>query len=184
MYLCTVNKTIHRMNKEGIGRKTGRGKQKAMYLWLLLSIALSAAGQGQPLPPDKNRMKQCPLVKIQPERLPDMHIARSGHASFFANGELVVVGGHTEGFVPTATAEYLSGGKWHEMQSTYPHDDGLYAQMKSGNVLIAGGHSEPLGVGATFTAEIYDPATHTFSGYGCLDRRRALSWRCCGASIN
>lgn len=116
-----------------------------------------------------------PLVKLTPERMPDMNVPRMGHSAFYAGDELVVVGGHTSGFVPTATAEYYSNGEWHLLQTVYPHDNGTVLVMKSGKVLVAGGHSEPLGIGQTFTAEMYAPATHTFKGFGCLSRKRVLA---------
>ena len=55
----------------------------------------------------------CPVVRIVPERLPDLNVPRCGHCIFYANGELTVAGGHTTNFVPTPTAEYLSDGAWH-----------------------------------------------------------------------
>ena len=127
---------------------------------LLLSVDIYAAEE------------QCPVVKIVPERLPDLNIPRFSHATFYVNGELTVTGGHTTSFVPTLTAEYLRDGKWHVMQMAYPHDDGLCVPLRSGKVLLAGGYKENLGVGQTIEAERYDPATHAFEGFGCLDRRR------------
>ncbi len=113
------------------------------------------------------------LIKLQPERLPDMTIPRISHSTFIINGELTVVGGHTSGFVPTKTAEYFKDGEWHVMQMAYTHDDGLCVPLRSGKVLLAGGYEKNLGVGQTIEAELYDPITHTFEGFGCLDRRRA-----------
>ena len=115
------------------------------------------------------------FVPLQADRLPDLHIPRSGHLVFAIGDELVAIGGHTSGFVPTATAEYFVGGQWHELNTVYDHDHALSVQMRSGRVLIAGGHLQPLGIGQTFTVELYDPATHTFEGYGCLDRKRCYS---------
>lgn len=112
------------------------------------------------------------LIKLQPERLPDMNIPRLSHSTLMINGELTVIGGHTSGFVPTKTAEYLKDGEWHVMQMAYNHDDGLCVPLRNGKVLLAGGYKENLGVGQTIEAELYDPATHTFEGFGCLDRRR------------
>ena len=40
--------------------------------------------------------------KLETEQLPDLNIPRYGHCTFFINGELTVIGGHTTGFVPTA----------------------------------------------------------------------------------
>ena len=115
------------------------------------------------------------MVRIIPERLPDMTMPRSGHSIFYAGGELTVTGGHTTGFVPTLTAEYLAGGSWHPMTMVYSHDNGFGVVLKSGEILIGGGHQEELGVGQTYTLERYNPATHTFEGFGCLDRRRVLA---------
>lgn len=113
--------------------------------------------------------------KLQVERLPDLNIARYSHCVFYANGELTVVGGHTSGYVPTATAEYYCDGAWHLMNAVYPHDDGMMVSLDGGRkVLIAGGHEKNLGIGQTFEAEMYYPETHSFDGFGCLDRKRAL----------
>lgn len=143
-------------------------KTTASLAYLLLWLTLTATAQ------TKGR-QQCPMVKIQPERLPDLPTARASHATFCTNGEIVVVGGHTDGFVPTATADYFSQGRWHTVNTNYTHDSGFSVQLKSGKVLIAGGCSEALGIGQTFTAELYDPATHRFEGFGCLDRKRTLA---------
>ena len=114
----------------------------------------------------------CPIVKVEVEQLPDLNIARAGHQVFCVNGEYVVAGGHTDGFVPTPTAEYFKDGKWHVMQMTYSHDVGFSARLKSGKVLIAGGCEQPSGIGQTFNAELYDPETHSFRGFGILQRKR------------
>ncbi len=49
------------------------------------------------------------------------------------------------------------------------------SRATTGEVIIGGGHSEPLGIGQTFLLERYRPETHTFEGFGCLDRRRVLA---------
>ena len=131
----------------------------------------------------------CRLEKIMPERLPDLTIPRSGHCIFYANGELTIVGGHTTNFVPTATAEYFADGTWHLLHTAYTHDNGFAVGTHSRicppaqarperteeEFIIGGGHAEELGVGQTFTLERYTPQTHTFEGFGCLDRRRTLA---------
>jgi AraC-like DNA-binding protein len=119
-------------------------------------------------------MAQISMERIDVERLPDMNVPRTGHASFWLNGELTVFGGHTNGFVPTPTAEYFRNGQWHMMQMIYSHDDALVLPLSSGKVLLAGGHSEPLGIGQTHSVEFYDPTTHTFDGFGCLDTKRTM----------
>ena len=113
------------------------------------------------------------MVKIVAERLPDLSIPRYSHCAFFSpQGELTVVGGHTKGFVPTPTAEYLKDGKWQVVPMVYCHDDGVCVPLHTGKVLLAGGYERNLGIGQTFEVEMYDPATHTFNGFGCLDKRR------------
>ena len=79
----------------------------------------------------------CPMVRIQPERLPNLNIPRYSHATFLVNGELTVAGGHTSGFIPTPTAEYLKDGEWHVLQMVYIHDDGVCVPMSNGKVLLA-----------------------------------------------
>lgn len=113
-----------------------------------------------------------PMIHLEVEQLPNLNIPRAGHALFYANGELTVAGGHTVGFVPTPTAEYYKDGEWHTMQMTYTHDVGLAAVLKSGKVLLAGGCEQPAGIGQTIHAEIYDPQSHTFRGFGNLQRGR------------
>ena len=113
-----------------------------------------------------------PMTKIVPQRLPDLNIPRFCHGTFFADGELTVTGGHTSSFVPTPTAEFLKDGQWQVLQMAYTHDDGLCVPLRNGKVLLAGGYEKNLGVGQTIEAELYDPVTHTFEGFGCLDRRR------------
>ena len=115
------------------------------------------------------------MVKIVVERLPDLNIPRNAHAIFCVNGEVTVVGGHTKSFIPTPTAEYYKDGEWHLMEAEYPHDNGVCVVMKSGKVILAGGHAEPMGVGNTFPVEEYDPATHTFRGFSCLSTKRTLA---------
>jgi AraC-like DNA-binding protein len=129
-------------------------------------MAISQKGDSKPV---------CPMVKIDVERLPDLNIPRNAHAVFCVNGEVTVVGGHTKSFIPTATAEYYKDGEWHLMETEYPHDNGICVVLKSGKVLLAGGHAEPMGVGQTYPVEEYDPVTHTFRGFSCLNTKRTLA---------
>ena len=117
----------------------------------------------------------CKKVKIEVERLPDLNIPRNAHNIFCVNGEVTVVGGHTKSFIPTATAEYYKDGEWHLIETEYPHDNGICVVLKSGKVLLGGGHAEPMGVGQTYPVEEYDPATHTFQGFSCLSTKRTLA---------
>lgn len=117
----------------------------------------------------------CPLAKIRLERLPDLHVARAGHLMFSLNGEVMVAGGHTTDFKPTSTAEYYRDGQWHLLEMAYPHDNGFGVLLSSGKVMLGGGHDRNLGQGQTFEVEMYDPATHTFEGFSCLDKKRTLA---------
>ena len=134
---------------------------------MLLSVSLQAWADGG------SGSGECKMVKIVAERLPDLSIPRHSHCAFFSpQGELTVVGGHTKGFVPTPTAEYLKDGKWQVVPMVYCHDDGVCVPLHTGKVLLAGGYERNLGIGQTFEVEMYDPETHTFNGFGCLDKRR------------
>ena len=115
------------------------------------------------------------MIHIETERLADLNIPRNAHAIFCVNGEVTVVGGHTKSFIPTVTAEYYKDGEWHLMEAEYPHDNGMCVVLKSGKVLLAGGHAEPMGVGRSYPVEEYDPATHTFRGFSCLSTKRTLA---------
>ncbi len=139
-----------------------------LILFLIASIPLLAE------PPAGDTLLRQEVLKA--ERLADMHIARAGHTVFYAGGELTVVGGHTTGFVLTPTAEYYSGGKWHQISTVYPHDNGLSVVLDDGQrVLLAGGHEKNLGIGQRYEAEMYNTVSHTFEGFGCTDRNRAFA---------
>lgn len=133
--------------------------------WLLLALLLPLTAWPQ----------TCPEQPLQVRQLPDLNIPRAGHSVFVVNGEPTVVGGHTTSFVPTTTAEYYRDGQWHLMQTAYPHDEGFCVPLRSGKVLIGGSHAEPLGIGQIYSVETYDPTTHTFKGFGCLDRKRCFA---------
>ncbi|MBQ8713357.1 MAG: helix-turn-helix transcriptional regulator [Prevotella sp.] len=122
-----------------------------------------------------SRQDACPEIFLQAEQLPNLNIPRSGHYVYCINHEVTVFGGHTSGFVPTPTAEYYSQGEWHLVNMTYSHDQGLVFPMKSGKTIAVGGHEQPLGIGQTFTLELYDAATHDFEGYGCLENKRCFA---------
>ena len=76
----------------------------------------------------------------------------------------------------TPTAEYFSNGEWHIVPTVYAHDNGMAVVLdEDRRVLVAGGHEKSLGIGQSYEAEMYDPVSHTFQGFGCLDRKRALA---------
>ena len=165
----------------GLSGMSGSRKH-SIILTLLLCLVATLPTVAQRLREGASAgMQLCPIVKMQVKRLPDMNMARGEHATFFLNGELTVVGGHTTSFVPTPTAEYLHDGQWHQVAMAYAHDHALAIQLSSGKVLIAGGQDQPLGIGQTFTAELYDPATHTSTGFGCLSTKRTMA---CGVELD
>lgn len=140
-------------------------KRFPLFCWLIFLLPIVAVASG-------DSTDSCAVRKLEVERLPDLNIPRDGHQMVYAGGELMVAGGHTDGFVPTQTAEYLKNGEWHVMQMTYSHDFGIAEVLTSGKVLLAGGCEQPTGIGQTFSAEIYDPTTHTFRGFGNMQRKR------------
>ncbi len=122
----------------------------------------------------EDTISSCPEEKLEIEWLPDMNIPRAAHYTLCINGQITVFGGHTSGFIPTPTAEYLSRGEWHLMNMVYTHDNPIVLPLTSGKVLLAGGLAEPLGIGQSFWVEEYDPKTYQFEGFGCLDTKRAM----------
>lgn len=133
-------------------------------LWMLLTATVLSAAPGE-----------CPVKPLQVEKLPNLKTPRSGHYTFVVNSELTVVGGHTSGFVPTATAEYFADDEWHQLNTVYTHDQGLCLPLSDGSVMLAGGHEKDLGIGQLFCVEIYHPRSHRFEGYGCLDSKRCFA---------
>lgn len=109
------------------------------------------------------------------ERLPELNLPRANHRTVVYGDEIVVLGGHTDGFKPIETAEYYSGGTWHTMPMVYPHPNGFAARLPDGRILMGGGSAEAFGIGRSFGAEIYDPAAHSFTSVGIMSVRRTLS---------
>lgn len=140
-------------------------------LVLMLGILLTPVVQAQKAV--QTAQTDCPVVRVEAQQLPDLNVPRSGHSVFVVNGEVTVVGGHTSGFVLTPTAEYYKDGEWHLLKTVYAHDGGFSVVLKSGKVLLAGGFKDNLGISQSFEVEMYDPTTHHFDGFGCLDQKRA-----------
>ena len=106
------------------------------------------------------------------ERWPDLPEPLSPPYVMVLNGELTLFGGHTDGFVLSPSAWYLKGGAWHEAPMKYSHDFAFCTLLPDGRVMLGGGSAEAFGIGQSWGVEIYDPATHTFSAEGILDRKR------------
>ena len=164
---------------------------------LILALALASCdGRGETAMPDRPDAAptgkparaastlpgvECPALHLEPQPLPPMNIPRSGHVTFCLGQEILVVGGHTTGFIPTATAELFDGDEWTTISTIYEHDDPLALRLTTGQVLVAGGHERHLGIGQTFPAEMYEPETQTFRGFGCLEQKRAFG---CGVELD
>lgn len=104
------------------------------------------------------------LRELPSRRMKDLLVPRSHHMAFVSGGDIVVVGGHTTGFVPTVSAEYYRGGRWHPLQPLYAHDCGFRVRLRDGRWMMAGGFDQYLGVGQSYVAEVYDSTTYTIDG--------------------
>ena len=124
-------------------------------------------------PPEEVRHGDITFVPMATKRLPDMNEARTGHALVWAGDHVLAIGGHTTGFVPSATAEYYEGGRWHTLSTLYPHDTPFALVLKNGDVLMGGGYESSFGVGQTWGVERYLPATHSFTPAPIMDKKRA-----------
>ena len=116
-----------------------------------------------------------PFQKMVFERLPSLETPRGVGQPILLGEEVTVFGGHTTGYKPAETAEYYSGGAWHSIPMTYPHDGGSFTRLPDGRLFLAGGNAEAFGIGQSWGAEIYDPATRSFSPVGIMDRKRSLA---------
>lgn len=137
----------------------------------LCLVLLLAACREVPVP-ETIEIDGVDFFSMQAERLPDLTIPRQAHRLFYVNGELTVLGGHGTGFKSTSTAEYLSGGRWHLVESLYPHDAGGALLLRNGKILVAGGYAEDFGIGQTWGVELYSPASHSFSHLPILASKR------------
>jgi len=102
-----------------------------------------------------------------------MATARWGHsATLLPDGEVLVAGGSTsaKGSAPTAEAELYNptSGKWTTTGSmTYNRERHGAALLTNGQVLVAGGNSNPVYPGS-LTAELYNPTTGKWTVTGSL----------------
>ena len=136
------------------------------FVWLLLLCSCQQQ-------PETLFVGDIPFVPMETESLPEMNTPRAGHALVWADDHILVVGGHTTGFVPSPTAEYYKNGKWHQIPTLYPHDTPFALVLKDGDVLIGGGYEKDFGVGQTWGVECYHSATHSFAPKPIMDRKRA-----------
>ena len=142
--------------------------KKGFLLVFLLLLLLSC----QQLP-EEVQHGDITFFPMATKRLPDMNEARSGHALVWAGDYILAIGGHTTGFIPTATAEYYEGGQWHTIPTLYPHDTPFALVLKNGDVLVGGGYESSFGVGQTWGVECYHPKTHSFTPTPIMEEKRA-----------
>ena len=139
---------------------------------IILLVSCTQAGTGGRVitAPDGTQWQQMSV-----ERLPDLNVPRANHRTLLIGDEVLVFGGHTDGFKPIETAEYYAGGAWHTLPMVYPHPNGFAAKLPDGRILMGGGSAEAFGIGRSFGAEIYNPAAHSFTSVGIMSVRRTLS---------
>ena len=142
---------------------------KRGWLTIFLLMLLLSCQQ----PPEVVQHGDITFTPMEAKRFPDMNEPRSGHALVWAGNHLLAIGGHTTGFVPTATAEYYESGRWHNIPTIYPHDTPFALVLENGDVLVGGGYESNFGVGQTWSVECYHPATHSFTPKPIMDRKRA-----------
>lgn len=106
-----------------------------------------------------------------------MSVARAGHtATLLPNGEVLITGGGNSTTGPLSSAElydpatgiFSATGSMASSRSSH-----AAALLPNGEVLVVGGNPGPDGQpNATATAEVYDPATGTFSMTGSMEQAR------------
>jgi len=97
------------------------------------------------------------------EKIADMNTPRLGHQVFPAGNGIVVVGGHTNNYELTTTAEIYQNGQWKNISISNPHDGGFSVVLGDGRVMVGGGFSNNDGKGQSKATDIYDPNTQSFT---------------------
>ena len=115
------------------------------------------------------------VVAMEAERLPNMNIARGDQVVFVSNGQLVVAGGHVEGFETTNTAEYFDNREWHTIDMNYSHDMAFSVVFSDGRMMIGGGCPDGWGIGQSSAVEMYYPEKHAFAAMPSMTSERALT---------
>lgn len=107
----------------------------------------------------------------------NMQHARAGHGAIaLANGKVLIVGGQDPSSNPVATAELYDPGTGTFSATgsmtaarAYP----ILAPLPGGKILVAGGASASQYLTPLASAEIYDPATGTFTATGSMQYARS-----------
>ena len=142
--------------------------KKGFFPIILLLLLLSCQQS-----PESMQQGDITFVPMATKRLPDLNDTRTGHALVWAGDHILAIGGHTTGFVPSATAEYYEGGRWHTLSTLFPHDTPFALVLNDGDVLVGGGYESSFGVGQTWGVERYHPKTHSFTPAPIMDKKRA-----------
>lgn len=138
-----------------------------------LTVSAGSAKKSVSISQDFKRPLSVVDISSSVQRLADMQVRRLSHILIVnGNDDYTAVGGHTDSFMLTNTAERFSDGSWKSLSSIYPHDMGFFSRLKDGRTLIGGGCSSGWGVGQSSTAEIYDPSSHTFTSVGNMNVER------------
>lgn len=145
--------------------------------WIIATAAATvvACSPGQPVEQAAVEAGDVSFYPLAVQRLPDLSVPRGMHQTLVAGDEIIVLGGHTNGFRPLGTAEYYADGTWHQIDMLYTHDEGTSVFLPDGRIMIMGGCPEPFGIGQSWGAEVYDPVSHEFSSDCILDRKRTRS---------
>lgn len=105
------------------------------------------------------------------EYLPTMNLTRAAQGMMvLSDNKFVVIGGHTEGFLITQTAEVFNNSPsvWQTKTLVTPHDMPFMAKLNNGTYLIGGGSSMAYGVGQSAACEIFDGTTEASSAAGSM----------------
>lgn len=108
----------------------------------------------------------------------NMHVARYGHSAIhMPNGKVMVIGGHTTGFLLTNTAEIYdpTTDTWTLHNITNPHDMLAMAKLNNGNWMFMGGCNSGYGVGQSVVTTIFNPTTESFATGPNMTRARTNS---------
>lgn len=141
---------------------------KRVLLFVFLALLLSCQQS-----PEVIQKDDILFVSMESKRLPDLNESRIGQALVWAGDHILVVGGHTTGFVPVSTAEYYQNGRWHTLRTNYPHDTPFALVLSDGDVLIGGGYESSFGIGQTWGVDRYHPASHSFKPNPIMEQKRA-----------
>ena len=109
-------------------------------------------------------------------QLADMNYTHMAMQIFWSGNDIVVNGGHSSGFITSAESEIYANGVWTKLEDSHStHDNGSWVTLPDGRTIIAGGHNGSWGTGGgTSVAEMYTPATRTFTQLPDLNDGRAI----------